>query len=268
VYKKAAFMALLLAGAGLAAWWVNHRIPAGSRDWIGHWSGPSWPGVQAYSLQIEARGKDLHFNLEAFSGTHSGSIEGILKVEGPRASWQEEHAQEDPPFTSRLAFTRQGDQIHVAAENTEYYGGAGISFDDLTFIRGPARPMEYPLVEHNLLTCEEEDRVKALTGKDYELVVTCLQLARVDEVKTKDFHGKVVDGFVRGAAPDMNARITIEKNGDITVGVTDGEKKQIRIHTTRKDGRTSSPFQDWEVRSYPVIWVGAASDDGNNPAGP
>jgi hypothetical protein len=193
--------------------------------------------------------------MEAFSGTHSGSIEGTLRVDGTRANWQEEHAKEDPPFTSRLTFTHKGDRIHVAAENTEYYGGAGISFDDRTFFQGPARPMEYPLVEHNLLTREEEDRVKQLTGKDYSLLVTCLQLARVDEVNDKDFHGKVVDGFVRGAAPDMNARITIEKDGAITVGVTDCEKKQIRIHTTRPDGKTPSPFDSWDIANYPIIYV-------------
>lgn len=247
-------MAFFMVGAGLAALWVNHRTPTAAREWVGLWTGLSWPGVESYTLRIEPRGENLHFALEAWSGAHSGSIEGILKVEDTRATWQEEHAGENPPFTSRLVLTRAGDEIHVAAENTDYYGGAGIVFDDLTFHRGPARPMEYPLVEHNLLTQEEENRVKELTGKDYPLLVTCLQLARADEVKEKNFQGKVVDGFVRGLAPDMNARITIETSGAITVGVTDCEKKEIRIHTTRPDGQAPSPFNSWETAKYPVVY--------------
>ena len=194
--------------------------------------------------------------MEAYSGTHSGSIDGIAELKNPnQAVWREEHQDEKPPFVSEVIFRKEGDKISVSAKNTEYYGGAGISFDEGTYLRGPAREDPYPLFSHELLTREEEDRVRALTGEDYPLVVTCLQLARMDEVKEKDFQGKVVDGFVRGAAPYMNARITIEKNGAITVGVTDSEKNQIRIHTTRPDGKTPTPFDSWETANFPVIYV-------------
>ena len=224
-------------------------------DWAGQWTSEHTSPVSEYSIRFEPQGKDLKFDMEAFSGTHSGSIEGIAKLQNPnQAVWREEHQDEKPPFVSEVIFKKEGDKISVSAKNTQFYGGAGISFDEVTYLRGPAKPDPYPLVSHKLLTREEEDRVRALTGEDYSLVVTCLHLARVDEVNEKGFQGKVVDGFVRGAAPYMNARITIEKDGAITVGVTDCEKKQIRIYTTRKDGKAPSPFDSWETAKYPVVY--------------
>lgn len=232
-------------------------IPLHSSDlssWAGQWTSEHSSPVFQYSVRFEPQGRDLKFEMQAYSGTHSGSIEGTAKLKSPHeAVWREEHSEEKLPFISEVIFKKEADKLSVSAKNTQCYGGAGISFDEGTYLRGPAKADPYPLVSHQLLTREEEDRVRVLTGEDYPLLVTCLQLARVDEVKEKGFQGKVVDGFVRGTAPFMNARITIETDGAITVGVTDCEKKQIRIHTTRRDGQAPSPFQSWETAKYPVV---------------
>ncbi|NBS55393.1 hypothetical protein EBT23_07570, partial [bacterium] len=205
-------MNLLILTLGLLSIAPLHASDLAS--WAGQWTMEHSSPVFKYSIRFEPQGKDLKFQMEAYSGTHSGSIEGIAKLQSPnQAVWREEHRDIKPPFVSEVVFTKQGDQISVSAKNTQYYGGAGISFDEGTYLRGPAKEDPYPLVSHALLTREEEDRVRKLAGEDYPLVVTCLQLARVDEVQEKDFRGKVVDGFVRGAAPYMNARITIETDG-------------------------------------------------------
>ena len=225
-------------------------------DWAGQWTMEHSSPVFQYSVRFQPQGKNLKFQMEAYSGTHSGSIEGIAELKNPnQAVWRENHQDENPPFLSEVVFNKEGDKISVSAKNTEYYGGAGIHFDEGIYFRGLAKDDPYPLVSHNLLTREEEDRVRNLVGEDYSLVVTCLELARVDEVKERDFSGKVVDGFVRGAAPYMNARITIETDGAITVGVTDCEKNQIRIHTNRPDEKTPTPFNTWETANFPVIYV-------------
>ena len=238
--------------------WIVLKPKGQLDDWAGPWTMEHSSPVFQYSIRFEPQGHDLKFQMEAYSGTHSGSIEGTAKLQNPnQAVWREEHQDQKPPFISEVVFNKEGEKITVSAKNTEYYGGAGIHFDEGVYLRGLAKDDPYPLVSHNLLTREEEDQVRDLTKDDYPLVVTCLQLARVDEVRDKDFHGKVVDGFVRGAAPVMNARITIEKNGAITVGVTDCEKKQIRIHTTRSDGETPTPFNSWETAKFPVIYIKA-----------
>ena len=241
--------------AGVILWIV--LTPKGELDdWAGQWTMEHSSPVFQYSVRFQPQGKNLKFQMEAYSGTHMGSIEGIAELKNPnQAVWQENHQDEKPPFLSEVVFIKEGDKISVSAKNTEYYGGAGIHFDEGIYFRGLAKDDPYPLVSHNLLTREEEDRVRTLTGEDYPLVVTCLELARADEVKEKGFKGKVVDGFVRGAAPYMNARITIETDGVITVGVTDCEKEQIRIHTTRPDGKTPTPFDSWETANFPVIYV-------------
>lgn len=209
-----------------------------------------------YSVNFAPQNQDLKFILDASSGAHSGTIEGVAQVKKPnQAVWEEMHQDATPPYTSKLTFTKKGDTLTVSAQNTETYGGAGISFDEGTYQRGLAQVDPHPLVTRGLLTPSEDDRVRALTGADYPLVVTCLRLVRQDEIKEKNFQGKVIDGFVRGLAPEMNARMTIENDGAITVGVTDCEQKQIRIYTTRPDRKIPAPFDLWDTSRYPVLLV-------------
>ena len=104
------------------------------RNWtIGQASGP-WNTPPLYfstPYDLSHRAKTSNSRLSAYSGTHSGSIEGIAELKNPnQAFWRENHQDEKPPFLSEVVFNKEGDKISVSAKNTEYYGGAGIHFDE------------------------------------------------------------------------------------------------------------------------------------------
>lgn len=225
--------------------------------WSGSWTAEGAGPAEEYGVHFQPEGNRLRFQLRAFSGAHSGAMEGLASLQGEAAHFEEPAVTGEGP--ARLRFQRVGETIHLSAENTSGYGGMGISFDRRIFHRGPAPEQDFSLSRgpRPLLTEEEEIKLRQMTTLDYPLFVANLHLASATTVDTPEFRGKQIDGFVRGMANTCAAIILVDGEGRMAAAVTDPESDEIRLYSEWPGDSIPATMQLWRFNNlHPVFqWV-------------
>lgn len=245
---------ILFAFSGLTSCTPMNSDPAW---WSGPWTAEGAGPAEEYHVHFQPEGNRLRFQLQAFSGAHTGAMEGLASLQGEVARYEE------PAVTgegqARLLFQRVGETIQLSAENTSGYGGMGISFDGRIFHRGPAPDQNFFLSRgpRPLLTEDEEVKLRQMTTLDYPLFVTNLHLASVSTLDTPEFRGKQVDGFVRGMANTCAAIILVDEQGRMAAAVTDPASDEIRLYSEWPGDSIPAVMQSWKLHHlHPVFrWV-------------
>jgi len=230
--------------------------------WLGEWTAEGSCPAEKYSIHFKPEKDAICFEMKAYSGSHSGAIEGLASWNTNRLIFTEMNRDSDPPTPVRVIFHQAGEKIRVFTTNTESYGGMGIVFHDRWYDRGPTKPKKNPLAALGLLTPTEEEHLRKISGRDYDTIVYSMHLTRIHNEKYPDFKGKVVDGFVRGMAPWANAIILVQTDGKMAAVFTDAEKEELRYVSELGDlSSLPSPVQQWmkqsAVNGYPVKRVGS-----------
>lgn len=225
--------------------------------WIGEWTAEGSCPAEKYSIHFKPEKDTIRFDMEAYSGSHAGAMEGLARWETNRLVFTEMNRDSDPPTPVRATFHQAGEKIRVFTTNTESYGGMGIVFHDRWYERGPPKPHKHPLASLGLITLQEDEHLKKISGKDYDTIVYSMHLTRIHNEKYPDFKGKVVDGFVRGMAPWANAIILVQPDGKMAAVFTDSEKEELRyVSEIGEISTLPSPVQLWmkqsAVNGYPV----------------
>ena len=225
--------------------------------WIGDWTAEGSCPAEKYSIYFRPEKDAIHFEMKAYSGSHTGGIEGLARWDTNRLIFTEMNRDSDPPKPVRVTFHQAGEKIRVFTTNTESYGGMGIVFHDRWYERGPPKPQKHPLASLGLITLQEDEHLKKISGKDYDTIVYSMHLTRIHNEKYSDFKGKVIDGFVRGLAPWGNAILLVQADGKMAAVFTDAEKEELRYVSELGDlSSLPSPVQQWmkqsAVNGYPV----------------
>jgi hypothetical protein len=239
------------------------KVPArGSIQWWqGEWTGEGACPAEKYSILLAPEKDSVRFEMKAYSGAHTGGMEGLAKWETNRLVFTSMNEDSDPPAPVKVTFHQAGEKIRVFTTNTETYGGMGIEFHDRWYDRGPPKPKKDPLASLGLITPHEEEHLRKISGKDYDTIVYSMHLTRIHDEKYPDFKGKVVDGFVRGLAPWGNVILLVQEDGKMAAVFTDAEKKELRYVSEFGDlSSLPSAVQQWlkqsAVNGYPVKRVG------------
>ena len=225
--------------------------------WIGDWTAEGSCPAEKYSIYFRPEKDAIHFEMKAYSGSHTGGIEGLARWDTNRLIFTEVNRDSDPPKPMQVTFHQAGEKIRVFTTNTESYGGMGIVFHDRWYERGPPKPQKHPLASLGLITLQEDEHLKKISGKDYDTIVYSMHLTRIHNEKYSDFKGKVIDGFVRGLAPWGNAILLVQADGKMAAVFTDAEKEELRYVSELGDlSSLPSPVQQWmkqsAVNGYPV----------------
>ena len=225
--------------------------------WIGDWTAEGSCPAEKYSIYFRPEKDAIHFEMKAYSGSHTGGIEGLARWDTNRLIFTEVNRDSDPPKPMQVTFHQAGEKIRVFTTNTDSYGGMGIVFHDRWYERGPPKPHKHPLASLGLITLQEDEHLKKISGKDYDTIVYSMHLTRIHNEKYPDFKGKVVDGFVRGMAPWANAIILVQPDGKMAAVFTDSEKEELRyVSEIGEISTLPSPVQLWmkqsAVNGYPV----------------
>jgi len=258
------FVFLLFAYAGSWSFFCDNNVCAKDipernslQWWQGEWTGEGACPAEKYSLQLKPEKDSVRFEMKAYSGAHTGGIEGLARWETNRLVFTSMNEDSDPPAPVRVTFHQAGEKIRVFTTNTETYGGMGIEFHDRWYDRGTPKPKKHPLAALGLLTPQEDEHLKKISGKDYETIVYSMHLTRIHNEKYPDFKGKVADGFVRGLAPWGNAILLVQADGKMAAVFTDADKEELRYVSELGDlSSLPSPVQQWlkqsAVNGYPV----------------
>jgi len=227
--------------------------------WQGEWTGEGACPAEKYSILLTPEKDSVRFEMKAYSGAHTGGIEGLARWETNRLVFTSMNEDSDPPAPVRVTFHQAGEKIRVFTTNTESYGGMGISFDRRIFHRGPAPEQDFSLSRgpRPLLTEEEEIKLRQMTTLDYPLFVANLHLASATTVDTPEFRGKQIDGFVRGMANTCAAIILVDRKGRMAAAVTDPESDEIRLYRDWPGDSIPAAMQLWRSNNlHPVFqWV-------------
>jgi len=258
------FVFLLFAYAGSWSFFCDNNVCAKDipernslQWWQGEWTGEGACPAEKYSIQLKPENDSVRFEMKAYSGAHTGGIEGLARWETNRLVFTSMNEDSDPPAPMRVTFHQAGEKIRVFTTNTETFGGMGIEFHDRWYDRGTPKPKKHPLAALGLLTPQEDEHLKKISGKDYETIVYSMHLTRIHNEKYPDFQGKVADGFVRGMAYERGAMVLVDHEGRIAAAVTEPESREVRFYSQLPGEGIPRPIRDWRSKSVEksFVWV-------------
>ncbi|TCL55353.1 hypothetical protein EDC14_10565 [Hydrogenispora ethanolica] len=160
----------------------------------------------------------FRFTLTAFSGSHTGVVTGIAKLNGNVAIWT------DPRRGCRLQLAMVQDLLSITAfGNCSDTAGAGVFFDG-DYHEGVWNEPLPTLVDLGVLdTPAQDSSFRELVGRFYDLFVETFHLLSPAE----DLDGlgaKVMVGWVRGLNGSDEAIVMAGPDGSFSAAVLDGER--------------------------------------------
>jgi uncharacterized protein len=157
------------------------------------------------------------FDVSAFSGAHSGEIEGVAVRNAAEAVFKDEETR------CEVRFSRKSDHLFIStSEECLSMGGIGVTFDG-EYGKGKVEAQTPTLAALGILAGNvTENAFSALVGKDYELFLSRFHL-RSDQDDLDGLGAKVVSGGVRGLYTSMEAIVMSRPDGTILAAVIDDD---------------------------------------------
>ena len=215
-------------------------------------SDKAWSGVwqrvgstmhdQAELKVTNATATEFSFELNAFSGAHTGDIDGMARIA------QSEAVYEDQDFQRKMLFALNKGFIEIeTSAGCANYGGIGVTFDG-TYKKGKVEPEAATLKGLGIFqNASQENAFKSLVGKDYHLFLTNMQL--IGEEQDLDHMGAAVfRGGVRGLFTIQEAIIMYRPDGLIIAAAIDGDS--VKYFTNHPDYKSKVPktIEQWRKR--------------------
>jgi hypothetical protein len=227
-------------------------LSAQADGWTGTWHRNSLQDSAEIVITGEEKGK-FHFIVTAFSGAHTGEMEGDAVVTGRTA----QAVLEDDDVTREAIFTSTITGLRLTTENCEgYFGGAGVVFDGTYVKDAPqAESLALTRLEELLGNKELAAKIKKEMGPALVDMTYCLHV--VSEEKCLDsFPATVYVGNVMGVGPEMAAILMVTRKNDFYTAWYDGEKLSYMSSDVRFKKKLPKTIADW-VKQYvdvPVIF--------------
>lgn len=230
----------------------------GIHEWkqsLGKWTETETTSIYGQWLTIkEVTDKGFKFDLNAFSGAHTGEIDGFAKFTPDGALFKSDENNCQLKF---LPFDRERINIETSGD-CWHYGGMGISFGG-KFLRGVHKKV-LSLLDLEVLTSRGKDETfRKLVGPVYKEFVDRFQLSYYDNKDLDGLNTRVVTGAVRGMFTYMEA-ILMDGPGD-TVYAAILKDDRIEYYTNDKAyaKRLPKTIDAWRQRfsTAPVFFMTA-----------
>ena len=202
-------------------------IPANA-VWAGEWHRMDTGRFDSATLAVYNETKSgFDFQLDAFSGSHMGFIDGSAIRDGATAVFK------DKETSAELAFTLSNGLLEVVSKgDIGYYAGMGVVFDG-TYTK-KALPDETLLTEGYVFNKEQDDAFRAMTGEAYELFLNTAQLGYEEE--DRDGLNALVDRWtVRGLAGYYESIVMFLPDGKLCAAVLDPDNTVFKVYTNADD---------------------------------
>lgn len=179
-----------------------------SDHWVGKWYKNSLLN-NAELVITPLEGNSFHFVITAFSGAHTGEIEGDAIINENTAQCVMNIDNEE----RHVHFVRTPKGITVTTKNCEgYFGGSGVVFDgDFVSTIIPEQELADEWIASIIPDRVLVKKIKNALGKSYVPFVYRLHL-RFPEQCLDNFKATVISGCVTGVCHDMAAIIMYTEN--------------------------------------------------------
>jgi uncharacterized protein YecT (DUF1311 family) len=219
---------------------LNAALGANS-DWRQSWALDSDNPSVSSNLTITGTPPNLHFSITAFNGGHDGGLEGDFVLKG-------EHGTYRNPDGCEIDFHKQGDRVHLEQNGDASACGEpmGVDYDGdyITTARFAKKPSADLLSLKVLGTPAQNAAAHALLGKDYDTLVSTINMRAVGAADVDGLGATVGTYFVRGLA-DLNAAIVMAHGDSLWVAVlNDGHMRYYTNVLTWKK-RVPKTIQTW-----------------------
>jgi len=225
-----------------------------SKSWLGKWERQIWQNDG--DLEISAIKSDsIRFYLSAYSGAHTGEIEGLAIVKDSMAIY----SNTDEPDSCLIEFKLLGDSV-IAINQRNGICATGLA---VTYTGNYKNKKLLPKVEKDetmlslgiFKTGEQDSLFKSLVGEKYSSFVNSTQLTSEDE-DLDSLHTTVYSSGVRGLFTFMENIIMTDSSDNIWAAVIDDEK--VYYFTNKEEYKEKLPktIEAWRERfkKYEVIY--------------
>ena len=229
-------------------------VQAASKAWLGNWSRTLWQN-DGYLVITELHADSMAFTLSAFSGGHTGNVDGWAIVKNNIATY----AAVTGDDSCIIEFMLTADSvITIKQKNGNCFTAMGVMYDG-KYVQTKYVPGDAPgttLVELGLLkTAAEELAFKKLVDTSYELFVNSTQLISEDD-DLDSLHATVHASGVRGLFTFMENIIMTDSAGHIWAAVINDNKVDYFTNNDLYKDHLPNTIEKWRInfKDYPVIY--------------
>lgn len=205
-------------------------VPA-SAVWAGEWKRLHTGRFESATLAIfNETGGSFSFQLDAFSGSHTGFIDGEAIIDGKTAIFKADETN------AQLKFILDNGIIEiVSGGDINYFSGMGVVFD--------GEYTKKALPEDTLLTRgyvpgeTEDEAFREMTGVDYELFLNTAHLGYEDEDRD-GLGAKVRRWRVRGLTGHNESIVMFLPDGTLCAAVLDPDNEVFKVYTNAGEIKT------------------------------
>jgi len=253
--KSLASFCLFFGMLAMACKSANPKQAAAAAAWLGKWNRNTHQNNAV--LEIDSLRQDaIYFHLIAFSGGHSGDVEGWASVAGSAASYFEVVEND----TCSIKFQIFGDSIiEINQLKGTCFAAMGVYYDGKyrneklsTDNNEQVYIDSFQLLDDTLAN----QILKKLVGADYDLFVNSSQLSSPDTLDLDSLNATVHASGVRGLFTEMENVVMVDSAKNIWAAVLDDHK--LYYYTTRKDWANRFPktFDKWRANflDYPITY--------------
>ncbi|NLT14481.1 MAG: hypothetical protein GXY05_09075 [Clostridiales bacterium] len=202
-------------------------VPANA-IWAGEWRRTHAGRFESAKLAIfsETSGS-FRFQLDVFSGAHTGFIDGEATIDGKTALFKADETK------AELKFSLNNGLIEiVSGGDIGYFGGMGVVFDGEYTQK--ALPEDTLLTQGYVSGAAEDQAFREMTGEDYVLFLNTAHLG-YEEEDLDGFGAKVWRWRVRGLSGYNESIVMFLPDGALCTAVLDPENEVIKAYTNAGD---------------------------------
>jgi uncharacterized protein len=229
-----------------------------AQNWVnavGKWTEADTTSIYGQFLIInKPSGEGFNFDLKAFSGSHTGEIDGFAQFTTDGALFKS-HEND-----CQLKFLPQDDTTLSIETSGDcwYYGGMGVAFGG-KFLKGNYEKI-LSLVDIEVLKTEHKDKIfRKLVGREYKDFIERFQLRFIDEKDLDGFNAKVISGAVRGMFTIMEAIIMDCPGDKIYAAMLKDDSVEYFTNDRSYAKRLPKTIETWRQRfsNVPVYFMSA-----------
>lgn len=206
--------------------------PHAQRDlWWGKWLREDRPWSSSQIEIRETTTNGFRFYIEAISGSHTGTLDGIATFTNPNEAVFKSNPWED--LNCHITMSKDHGPLltmQVSSANTSHYHGLSVSFNGLYYKHYD------PLAEKTAFNDFELTTIYDALGEHYEPLIRCLQRTNTNQEHNNPERYKSISGFAVGMATDIAAIVVVGRSEHFWAAYINEHSDSINFFTNHFRG--------------------------------